>query len=213
MKKPFLLIFLLLPAIIYSQNSYEFFFRITDSVIVKKDYPYATKINLEISVPDFQYAFFIYDFPKCVASHEWSAQRKEFFDSQGVNSIAPRILQYVIIDENNEIIEYSSDYFSLLCKYLPIDTRFERMSTFVNSKQKILRKKLKLKKRFENNLAKYEINNQKQNVTLYLLLSVYHHDLPKGEYWLYLTYRSGQSFYSTSVQNNVVSNKVKLIVE
>jgi len=212
MRKTILLIFLLHFTILYCQNTQDIFFKITDSVIKKRDYPYATKINLEISVPDFQYSFFLYNFPKSVASYEWSVQRKKNLVYQGVASNESR-MQYIIEDENHEIIEYTSDYFTLLCKYLPIDARFERMGTFVSSKHKIIRKKLKLKERLEYKFAKFEINSSKQNVPLFLLLSIYHHDLPKGEYWIYLSYSPTQSFYSTSNPERIISNKVKLIVE
>ena len=52
MKKFILLISFFTPIILYCQNTHDISFRITDSVVIKKNYPYATKINLKISVPE-----------------------------------------------------------------------------------------------------------------------------------------------------------------
>ena len=51
MKTYIISLFLFLPIIIYGQNSHEIFMSITDTVIIKKDYPYATKVNVKINVP------------------------------------------------------------------------------------------------------------------------------------------------------------------
>ena len=60
MKKTTILLFLFIPVIIYCQNTHEINFRITDTVIIKKNYPYATKVNVEINVRNFQDTFFLY---------------------------------------------------------------------------------------------------------------------------------------------------------
>ena len=207
----------------YCQNTHDIIFRITDSVVIKKSYPYATKINLEISVSDWQDMFFLYYFHKCVASYEWSVQSKEVFISQVVTTIVPQFLQYIIVDDNHQIVDIYPGFFDLLyIKRSKGHRKCYGIGTFVNSKQKIIRRKLKPKERLEYDFAKFEVNSSKQNVSRYLLLSIFHYDLPKGEYWLYLTYSFNpgwQYFYqeiandSRTFKGSVVSNKVKLIVE
>jgi len=66
MKKIIILLLLFTSATVYSQQTHEINFRIIDSVVIKKEYPYATKINLEINVSDFQNTVFLYWFPSCV---------------------------------------------------------------------------------------------------------------------------------------------------
>jgi len=236
MKKIVLLVLLATPAIMYCQNTHEISFRITDSVIVKKDYPYATKINLEISVPDFQNTFYLYSFPNYIDATDrlgydnLSEDIKElyapmlekgmislnFFESMGSN--------YVLEGENGKIIKIYFDFFNLLCREMPKGRRIpcDGIGTFINSKQKIIRKKINPKERLEYNFAKYEVNNSRQNISIYLLLSIYHKDLPKGVYWLYLTYSYNPApncYYqdivndSRTFKGKIVSNKVKLIVE
>ena len=221
MKKTTILLCLFLPAIIYCQNTHEINFRITDTVIIKKNYPYATKVNLEVSVPDFQEPFSLYYFYKCVRSNALSKQTilsnplELFYESE--------MLQYVIEDKNQEIIEQQSGipsrnlYSHTFGGYIRI-----RIGTFVNSKNIIIKKKLKPKQQLEYGLAKYEIKKTIQNVALYLLLSEYHSDLPKGEYYLYLTYylTPYSAYIPKEIATNnkifkgyIVSNKVKLIVE
>jgi len=219
MKKTTLLLFLLVPIIIYCQNTHEINFKITDSVVIKKDYPYATKINLEINIPDFQEAFFLYYFDKCVRSYALSEQY--ILSNPLVVLFDPEMLQYVITDKNHEIIEQQSGSRNF-SSYSSVNRKRNRIGTFVNSKQKVIIKELNYKQRLKYNLAKYKINKPKQNVALYLLLSEYHPDLPKGEYYLYLTYFLNP--YSVYISKEVatdnrifkgyiVSNKVKLIVE
>ncbi|MDR2972275.1 MAG: hypothetical protein LBU83_10155 [Bacteroidales bacterium] len=205
MKKIFLFLFLLVPAIIYCQNTHEIHFKITDSVVVKKEYPYATKINLEINVPNFQDTFFLYYFYKHISSFICSYQTD---------------IAYIIENKNSEIIKRQNNV--SLYPYSGEDKRNARIGIFINSKQQIIRKKLSWKKKKEYNFAKYEINSSKQSVVLYLLLSVFHRDLPKGEYYLYLYYSfqpEPQYIYkeivndSRTFKGSIVSNKIKLIVE
>ena len=208
MKKATILLFLLIPVIIFCQNTHNINFKIIDSVVVKKRYPYATKVNLEVSVSDFQNVVFLYHFYNPVNSFR--------------SKTAQLSLEYIIEDKNHEIIKPKSDTFSILYPYSVEDKRNALIGIFVNSKQKILSKKLNPQQKDEYNLAKQEINNPQQEVALYLLLSVYHSDLSKGEYYLYLTYsfNPGWQYVLKDITNDprtfkgsVISNKVKLIVE
>jgi hypothetical protein len=220
MKKISIFLFLFLPAINYGQNTYTIIFKITDSVVLKKNYPYATKVNLEINVPGFQETLFLYRFNKCVGSYALSQHTLETVTPYSFSPYFDYLsLQYVVENENYEIIESDSVLINIINKKTPTFRVREHIGTFVNSKQQIIRKELKnYKKRKEYNLAKYEISSTKQNVALYLLLSVYHKDLPKGDYYLYLTYflsPSWQFVYdiNDSTKGRTVSNRVKLIVE
>ena len=223
MKKIIFLILILTPAIIYSQSKSEIIFRITDSVVVKKSYPYATKINLEISVSDFQDTIFLYRFFKCIGSYALSAHTQEILNSYGTYpnfGFDYMTLEYVIENENYEVIESDSVFFNILNKKTHTFRTRESIGTFVNSKQQIIRKKLNYKQRLKYNLAEYKIDKPKQNVAIYLLLCEYHKDLPKGEYYLYLTYYLSPSWHFIlniddfkAFKGKVVSNKVKLIVE
>ena len=203
-------------------------------MIVKRDYPYATKINLEITTLDFQNTIFLYLFPNCIGStdrlgyNDLSDDKKEKYApliDKGMITLdffEPIGFQYVLEDKNHQIVKIYSGFFNLLYPYSPEDKRNKDIGTFVDSKQKIIRKKLKPKKRLEYNFAKYEVNNSRQNISIYLLLSIYHKDLPKGEYWLYLTYSYNPApncYYqeiandSRTFKGKIVSNKVKLIVK
>jgi len=132
-------------------------------------------------------------------------------------------IAYIVEDKNHEIIKCQSDAFSILYPYpSPEDKRNQSIGIFVNSKQKIISKKLSPKQKKEYNLAKLEVNSPQQEIALYLLLSAYHSDLPKGDYYLYLTYsfKPGWQYVYKEIVNDmrtfkgsIVSNKVKLIVE
>jgi len=223
MKKIILLILILTPAIIYSQSKSEIIFKIIDSVIVKKNCPYATKINLEISVPDFQDTIFLYRFFKCIGSYALSAHAQEVLNSYGAYpnfGFDYMTMEYVIENEDYEVIDSDSVFFNILNKKIRTFRTRESIGTFVNSKQQIIRKKLNDRQRIKYNLAKYKISKPKQNVALYLLLCEYHPNLPKGEYYLYITYYFSPSWQSILNVNDtkifkhkVVSNRVKLIVE
>ena len=213
--KKMIISLLLLPVILYCQNAYDLNLIITDSVIVKKNYPYATKVNVEINTPNFQEPFCLYYFNKLVGSFAY------YNDYLKENVIPPMILQYIIENENHEIIKYQGTLY-LTYKNLEIFYRYKRVVIIVNSKQKIVSKKISYKKKEIANLAKYEVHSSKQKTILNLLLSVYHQDLPKGEYYLYLTYAFNPvlqneikdiSNYSSTFRGSIVSNKVKLIVE
>ena len=100
---------------------------------------------------------------------------------------------------------------------------------FVTSKQKIKYRLLNDTERADYNRAKYEINNKKQNLTLYPLFGSFHYYLPKGEYYLYFVYSfntnvnlapptygiwdSNKPSDSKIFRGSFVSNKVKLIVK
>ena len=239
-KKTLLLIIALFFSIYgFAQNSLLFFVKdkpheikltIIDTVIVKRDYPFATKINAQINVPDLHDTMFMYNFYRCVGSSDFFYYNKDYYEklyldeeSSGM-SISPGHsvgLKYVLEDENHEIMNTYSDYFSLLYKYPDDDARNDITGIFVNSRQKIIRKKLNWKKEDDYVLAKYEINCQSQIVTLNLLLSVYHNNLPQGEYYLYLFYsfNPGPKYYRKDLENDrtfngtIVSNKIKLIVK
>jgi len=186
-----------------AQNTHEINFRIVDSVIIKKNYPYATKVNLEISVQDFQNKIFLYQFDKCVSS-------------------CGR-LTYFVKDEDQQEVAMYQDWYSLLYKDPKNEPKCQSTGFFVNSRQKIIRKQIPHRKQNNYDFAKYEINAKQQKITLYLLLSIFHKDLPKGKYYLYLVYYSdgpGSASVFQDINNDnrtfkgsVVSNKVKLIVE
>lgn len=200
----FLFFLLIFPTHLFAQNTHEVNLRISDTSIVGKNYPYATKVNLEINITDFQRPIFLYYFHNPV------------FSNMKIG------LSYILEDENHKIVAWHSDWFSLL--YNKPENKPKCMSTgfFINSKNKIIKKNVHGRKSNDYELAKFEINNPKQNVELYLMLGIFHKDLPKGEYYLYLVY----SFNPTSMymlkdivsdtrnfKGNAISNKVKLIIE
>ena len=225
--KLIIIVLLFIPIIIFGQNSHEVYLTITDTVIIKNNYPYATKVNLEINAPDLQDTYILYSFRKCVGSmdfYERNDNMKAFMRNMGISIPSTIIfpgLTYIVEDEKQQKIN-TYPYFSLLYKYPITDPRNENIGIFVNSNQKIIRKKLNDKKINDYNLARYKITRQNTSTTLYLLLSVYHNDLPKGEYYLYLGYSfnpspqyvlQGVANDNKTFRGTVVSNKVKLIVK
>jgi hypothetical protein len=227
MKKIILLIIMFIPAIFYCQNTHEIIFRITDPVVIKKEYPNATKVNAEIIVQDFQGSLYLYYFSKYVSLSYLVLRERRDFDCYKEKTIG---LNCVIENRNNRIILPV-----LTCDSYrnPEDAFRNAMSrTFVSSEQKYFRKQLDEKEALDYDLAKYEISKQTQSLELFPLLNgdYYSLHLPKGKYFLYFVYSFHETsnnikFYpSYSRDNNrpdeskifrgyFVSNKVKLIVE
>ena len=108
MKKKIFIIFFCVPIILFCQNPFRIDIKIADSLVVKKKYPSATKINVEINFPDFHDTMYFYLFNKCVyAFNFWSDSLVDFFSRHDVNfedfgnSVG---LAYSLVDENNEVI-------------------------------------------------------------------------------------------------------------
>lgn len=220
----FLLIVFWLPAIIFSQNSCEVSFIITDTVLVQKKVKnrdeYAIKVNVELYAPHLQDPLFLYCFNKYVPAHLFTVNMNSF-EMPKEKSIG---LIYVIEDTNHRIISPMNSI--LGGNRIILDKR-----PFVSSKQKIFYKRLDEKEEWEYDLAKYRISNVKQRLELFPLLGKYHpYKLPKGEYYLFLVYSYyGATVYfrqlSSGALNNdkldaskifrgcFISNKVKLVVE
>ncbi|MCL2291135.1 MAG: hypothetical protein FWC34_10640 [Bacteroidetes bacterium] len=131
-------------------------------------------------------------------------------------------LFYVLEDENHQIVVWYPDWYSLLYKDPKNEPKCMSTGFFVNSKQKIIRRRVPDRKSNDYDLAKYEISKQIQKDAVYLMLGIYHKDLPKGEYYLYLYYSFEPSKRyalkdivndSRTFKGYFVSNKVKLIIE
>jgi len=187
-----------------AQNTHEVNIIIKDTLIKGRDYPYATKVNIEINVINFQNTVFLYYF------------------HNPVSSLGGYGLSYILEDKNHNRIQIRPDFYSILYKDPTSEPKCMSTGFYVNSKQKIIRKNVPGRKSNDYDLAKYEVISSKQNDAVYLMLSWYHKDLPKGEYYLYLTYSFNpkpqyQLKYivndSRTFKGNIVSNKVKLIVE
>ena len=228
MKHRTLLIFFLFVFFIYSaiycQNTHEINFRITDSEVVLKQYPNATKINAEIIVQDLPDTLFLYYFNKCVSpSYFISDWRSDFYKEKTIG------LSCVIVDNNNHIISQTLTH-AQLKKRKDVQTMI-MSRIFVSSKLIFVSKRLNMKEKFVYDLAKYKINSERQSLELFPLLIGNHYvlNLLKGEYYLYFIYsfhetRDSNSYPSYFLDNNkpdeskiyrgyFMSNKVKLIVE
>jgi len=224
MKKKIFIIFFCVPLIIFCQNPYIIDLKITDTLVIKKKYPYATKVNIEINFTDFQDTMFLYLFNKCVSTFAfWSDSTINFYSRYDTNydDFGNYVgLVYQLIDENNQII--SGDFSLFRIRNI---SKYNSTRIFINSSQKFVKKRIKDDNIHNYFLAKYEINSQNQKVSLYPVFNEYHKDLPKGVYYLYFVY----SFNPTKPPNGswpdkilkdsrafkgrIVSNKVKLIVE
>ncbi|MDR0206750.1 MAG: hypothetical protein LBI45_05795 [Bacteroidales bacterium] len=209
-------------ATIYCQNTHEIIFIITDSVVVKKEYPKATIFNAEIIVQNLQDSLYLYYFNKYASpSHMISDLRRDFYKETTSR------LSCVIEDKNNHIIFPTLTYPQFR---KPKDEFKNAMSrTFVSSKQIFVRKQLDKNDVLDYDLAKYEISIKNQNLVLFPLLYEYNYIFSKGEYYLYFVYSfqetSENNIYPSSFSDNnrpdenkifrgyFVSNKVKLIVE
>ena len=206
----------------YCQNTHEIIFTITNPLVIKKQYPNATKVNVEIFVQDLQDSLFLYYFNQYVnPSYSISDWKREFYKEATIG------LNCVIENKNNRIILPILTGTSFKNPKDEIKNAMSR--TFASYEQKFYRKQLDEKEVFDYDLAKYEIKNEIQKLELFPLLNEYHQNFPKGKYYLYFVY----SFYETIeskfypsifLDNNkpnddkifrgyFVSNKVKLIVE
>jgi hypothetical protein len=224
MKNFLFIIIVCIHTISYSQNTHEIIFRITDSVIILKEYPKATKFNAEIIVQNLQDNLYLYYFNKYVSpSHSISDLRRDFYKETTCR------LSYVIEDKNNWIISPILTH-AQLRKHKEI---FKNIisRTFVSSKQIFVKKQLNKIELFDYDLAKYKISSETQKLELFPLLNgdYYILHLSKGEYYLYFVYSyqetSENNIYPSSFLDNnrpnedkifrgyFVSNKVKLIVE
>jgi len=202
-----------------SQNTHEINFIITDTLVIGKNYPYATKVNVEINVRNFRDTLFLYNFNKYVSPSIFLNNLNS--DRYKKNSME---LTFVIEDKNNRII---SPGYELVSYEKDKDiTRISNSRIFVSSKQKIKYRKLNDEEQRNYDREKYKISSTKQNLELYLIFyyisgtSIAYHILPKGEYYLYLAYSNyyappsnEQIDVSKIFKGSVVSNKVKLIVE
>jgi hypothetical protein len=222
MKKKIFIILFCVPAIIFCQNSFNIDLKITDTLIIKKQHPYATKINLDISISNFQDTIFLYLFSKCVSTFVfWSDSIINFYSRNDVDFDDFRNhvgLVYQLVDENNEVI--SGDFIFIIRN----PSKYNSTGTFVNSKQKYVKKRIKDENIHEHFLARYEINSPNQKVFLYPIFDEHHKELPKGVYYLYFVYsfnpkpQQGTWFEEIikddrTFKGSVVSNKVKLIVK
>jgi len=224
MKKKIFLIFFCAPIIIFCQNPFMFDFKITDSVIIKKKHPYATKVNIEIDFIDFQDTMFLYLFNNCVRTIPWWNDSIVNYYSKDENFINPNDyvgLVYQLMNENNQVISGNFPYVFLSPRK---EEKENSIGIFINSKQKFVKKRIKDENIHDYFLSKFEINNQKQKITLYPLLDEYHKNLPKGVYYLFFIYSFNPKPFegawfeemrkdSRTFKGNIVSNKVKLIVE
>ena len=208
-----------------AQNTCEVNLSITDTVIIvkkiKKWHQYAIKVNTEITVQNLQDTLFLYNFNKYVSPSIFLNNLNS--DRYKKKSMG---LTFVIEDKNNRIMGTEHDLVSYE-KDKDI-TRILNSRVFVTSKQKIKYRQLDAEEQRNYDLAKYEINSEKQNLELFLLFnhsfgtSNTYHNLPKGEYYLYLVYSFNPKPQFTSKEitddpkifkGSIVSNKVKLIVE
>jgi len=223
MKKQILLIFFCVPFVIFCQSPFEIDFKITDTLLIKKNYPYATKINVEIIFPGFQDTVFFYLFNNCVSTTPWwNDSIVNYYSSRDENFINLNDyvgLAYLLMDENNEIISGDFPYPSMR-NIAKQNSTF----TFVNSRLKFVRKRIKEEDIHEHFLAKYEINSSCQKIALYPLFDEHYKKLSKGVYYLHFVYsfnpkaQKGAWFDeiskdSRTFKGRIFSNKVKLIVE
>lgn len=214
-----------LTATTYCQNTHEIIFRITDPVVIKKEYPNATKVHAEITVQDLQDTLFFYYFSKYVSP--------PYLIMDGLSDLYREKtmgLNYVIEKRNKRIISTKLTGSSFRNHEDEFNDAISR--TFVSAEQRYIRKQLNEKEMLDYDLAKYEISNESQELELFLILNGYGYCLPltKGKYYLYFVYSYYETsdnitFYPSSFRNTsrpdeskifrgyFISNKVRFIVE
>ena len=211
MKINIILLLLFMSITILGQNTFDINLKITDTIIVKKKYPYATKINVEIDISDFKDTLFLYHFNKYVSPAFFISDLKPL-DTNYIKGLI-----YIVEDINNHIIE--PEVFLVSYKYPEEEIRSLNKRIFVSSKQKIENRLLNEQEQHDYDKSEYVIISNKQKLVLYPLL--HHNNLPKGEYYLYLVYSFNPNMYlqkhivndSKTFKGRFVSNKVRLIVK
>jgi hypothetical protein len=142
MKNFIFTLFIFIHATVYSQNTHEIVFNISDSVIILKEYPNVTKVNAEISVQDLQDKCYLYYFNKYVSPSSNINFYKE----------ATNRLTCIIEDNNNNIISPVLTGYQLFKRKDVIHDFFSR--TFVSSKQKFISKQLDKKQMLDTGCKK-----------------------------------------------------------